>query len=216
MVYSTCTFNRTENEDVIEDFLKKHGDFELHPFELPGLSPSAGFEHLYPHEVRGEGHFVALLCRKGESERAGETVRGGHLDRTEVEIPERLRRRIVEREGKILCLPEEFPVSRLKGIPVLREGVVLFHLEGRHWEPDHALAMALKPQEGKRVAEVSEKQALRYQAGEELEVEGEPGYTLLTCQGIPLGWGKQSGGRMKNHYPKGLRRRQDSLVRDGE
>ena len=33
------------------------------------------------------------------------------------------------------------------------------------------------------------------------------GFNLMTCQGVPLGWGKQAGGLMKNHYPKGLRRR---------
>ena len=33
------------------------------------------------------------------------------------------------------------------------------------------------------------------------------GYTLVCCEGVSLGFGKQAGGVMKNHYPKGLRRR---------
>ena len=47
----------------------------------------------------------------------------------------------------------------------------------------------------------------RYQAGETLSLGDLPGgYTLLCCEGVSLGWGKQAGGLMKNHYPKGLRR----------
>ena len=50
-------------------------------------------------------------------------------------------------------------------------------------------------------------------AGEALDLgDLSPGYTLLCCRGKSLGWGKQAGGLMKNHYPKGLRRRQDSLL----
>ena len=60
-----------------------------------------------------------------------------------------------------------------------------------------------------RCASLTTEQALAYQAGEALRLgEGlSAGYTLLCCEGTPLGWGKQADGVMKNHYPKGLRRR---------
>ena len=81
-------------------------------------------------------------------------------------------------------------------------------MEGKRAEPDHALAMALRPQEAVRTAELTHEQALSYQAGEALDLgDLEPGYTLLTLHGVSLGFGKQAGGLMKNHYPKGLRRR---------
>ena len=68
--------------------------------------------------------------------------------------------------------------------------------------------MALLPCEAARTAELTHEQALAYQAGEALSLgELAPGYTLLTHQGVSLGFGKQAGGVMKNHYPKGLRRR---------
>ena len=68
--------------------------------------------------------------------------------------------------------------------------------------------MAMKPQEAARTAELTREQALAYQAGEALDLGDLPaGYTLLTMNGVSLGFGKQAGGVMKNHYPKGLRRR---------
>ena len=68
--------------------------------------------------------------------------------------------------------------------------------------------MALQPDEAARCAELTHEQALAYQAGEALDLGDLPaGYTLLTLCGVSLGFGKQAGGLMKNHYPKGLRRR---------
>lgn len=54
IVYSTCTFSREENEDVIEHFLESHPDFTLEEME-----------RFWPHKVDGEGHFVAKLVRRG-------------------------------------------------------------------------------------------------------------------------------------------------------
>ena len=107
------------------------------------------------------------------------------------------------------ALPEGLDdISRLSGLRVLRTGLLLAHMEGKRSEPDHALAMALLPHEAARTAELTHDQALSYQAGEALNLgDLESGYTLLTHHGVSLGFGKQAGGIMKNHYPKGLRRR---------
>ena len=43
-------------------------------------------------------------------------------------------------------------------------------------------------------------------SGESLESEGEKGWTLVLADAFPIGWGKRTGGVLKNHYPKGLRR----------
>ena len=82
MVYSTCTFNDVENEGVLARFLDAHPEFALRPFALPGLPPAdKGFVHLYPHEIRGEGHFVSLLCRRaaGENSTPERSSPGAHV-----------------------------------------------------------------------------------------------------------------------------------------
>ena len=60
IVYSTCTFSKEENEDVIEYFLEKHPDFTLEEME-----------RFWPHKVDGEGHFVAKLVRRGSVNELG-------------------------------------------------------------------------------------------------------------------------------------------------
>ena len=67
LVYSTCTFNRLENEGTVREFLRAHPDFEPDAFELPGVGASQdGCLRLWPHRIEGEGHFLARFTRKGE------------------------------------------------------------------------------------------------------------------------------------------------------
>ncbi|MGN0773290.1 MAG: RsmB/NOP family class I SAM-dependent RNA methyltransferase [Candidatus Ventricola sp.] len=228
LVYSTCTFNDTENEGVLTRFTQMHPEFAPEAFELPGLpSGSRGYVHLYPHEIRGEGHFVSLLRKSPDAPGAPEADRparsarpargkseGRRKEEPEIAVPDVLAPgvsfdRLHAAGGSLWSLPEGLDdLLRLNGLRVLRTGLLLAHAEGRRAEPDHALAMALRPEEAVRTAELTWEQALAYQAGEALELGAlEPGYTLLTLCGVSLGFGKQAGGLMKNHYPKGLRRR---------
>lgn len=55
MVYSTCTFSKEENESVIEEFLGRHPEFAL-----------IEAKRLYPHRIKGEGHFAAVLEKRSE------------------------------------------------------------------------------------------------------------------------------------------------------
>ena len=227
MVYSTCTFNDTENEGVLKRFLALHPEFALEPFALPGLPEAKdGYLHLYPHEMRGEGHFVSRLKKSADAPEADAPVRAAPKKKAParasaakgkmpapVALPDVFSdafapERLYAAGDALWMLPEGLEIERLSGLRVLRTGLLLAHAEGRRSEPDHALAMALRPEEAARTANLTSEQALAYQAGETLALGDLPnGYTLLCCEGVSLGWGKQAGGMMKNHYPKGLRRR---------
>ncbi len=214
LVYSTCTFNRAENEDTVSAFLDRHPDFAPEDFALPGVGESKeGCLRLWPHRVRGDGQFAARL-RKAGSPAPAAPIRPGRIDRDiqarlaelkalapgwegHVETPRFLLR------GDVLCaLPGALP--EFTGLKAPRCGLHLCRLGRGYIEPDHALAMALRPNEAARSAEFDEAQALRLLSGETAE-SAFKGWTLLTHRGMPLGWGKASGGVMKNHIPKGLR-----------
>ena len=66
LIYSTCTFSRLENEDVIGYLLTQDPAFRLLPIpSCEGFSPGFDSERLcvriWPHKAEGEGHFMALL-----------------------------------------------------------------------------------------------------------------------------------------------------------
>lgn len=113
---------------------------------------------------------------------------------------------------QLYWLPHEasrtFAAERLEGVRVLRPGLHLAEIKKGRIEPAHALAMASRSEDAARVFPLGAEDAATalYLRGEALPAEGRPdGWTLVTVDGFPLGWGKVSGGQLKNHYPKGLR-----------
>lgn len=211
LVYSTCTFNELENEGVVEDFLREHPDFSPVPFQLPGLPPCQGTLRLWPHQVRGEGHFVALLeKREGEEARPLRPFLLPSPGKGEIALArDFLREQIAEDvipnalfAGRIVQAPAEAPP--LDKVKVLRLGLQIGECRGKLFFPDHALALACPPRKG---TPLSPAEAERYQSGETLAAPADlQGFCVLTLEGLPLGWGKASAGQIKNHYPKGLRK----------
>ena len=215
LVYSTCTFNEVENEGSILAFLERHSDFLPEDFRLPGVGSShAGMLRLFPHRLRGDGHFVARL-RRGGNESPAETAPDRPdralsacmeaLDRDVCRLPDAIAGMRILRQGDWLCAqPRTCP--DLRGLRVIRPGLCLARLGRSHIEPAHALAMAIDPGCARRRFELDDAVARAWLRGEAVPCGGERGWTLALHRGMPLGWGKVSEGVLKNHLPKGLRR----------
>lgn len=234
LAYSTCTFNRSENEDVLAAFIDKHPQFDV-----------IRVERLWPHRARGEGHFVALLRKDaaGQKERAASSLampaRGAHTarerkggvpgqaDRT-VREAMRLADELLRDAAPEFTLPPGEPVlfgeqlywlpsgrdsairnDRLQGLKTLRPGLHLAHIRKGRAEPAHSLAMALRHDMCRSVASFGPDSAEleAYLRGEAIPAQPDAfGWTLVTVEEFPLGWGKASAGQLKNHLPKGLRK----------
>lgn len=219
LVYSTCTLSPEENEETVRWFLREHPDFSAQPFSLSGdygtLDAPEGMLRLYPHRVRGEGHFVAYLRRAGDApaadlmrpaaERLSPPAPAVRAAYSAFAAPLRGLPAANAQLGDALLSAPDLPP--LDGIRVLRAGVQLGVMKGKIFAPDHALAMCLSPACGLPVLALDCAGALRYQSGEALPApEDMSGWALAVYEGLVLGFGKASGGQFKNHYPKGLRR----------
>lgn len=215
LVYSTCTFSEEENEGVVSAFLAERDDFELTDsglaFGRPALLHQA--RRIFPMDG-GEGHFVAVLRRKSASPSAiAEYIpaKGRNTGMAE-ELYGRIfksgpGRRIEERRDSFYLLPELLPP--LNGLNVLRAGVLLGRLRPGRVEPEHALFMASKPSELNCSLDFSgdSREIRAFLRGEELPVQtsGMQGYAGVSVEGVMVGFGKCSSGKIKNKYPKGLR-----------
>ena len=214
LVYSTCTFNRSENEGTIAAFLERHPEFAPEDFALPELGASQdGMIRVWPHLARGDGHFAAKLRKAGSSERreapAPRSARDSLdlLRELEAEIgplPEALKLRVEQIGGFVYSVAPERP--DLAGLRIVSPGLRLLRAGKNYVEPEHALAMALGADGAYRRMNLDDAQARRYLAGEALPCDPcEKGWTLMLWNNLPLGWSKASNGQMKNHLPKGLR-----------
>lgn len=215
LVYSTCTFSYEENEGTAKCFLSAHPEFiaERIPHEFGREDMAGGLgRRIYPMEG-GEGHFVARFRRVGENIcRAGEyrdLLKGGLAAQAQRLLEElfpgdKSGLGLARAGDKIFLLPEKLP--ELSGLGVLRAGVELFEVRKDRLEPLHGAFMCHGPCRNTLELPIDGPEILAYLRGEELDCEG-GGYTAVCVNGVVTGFGKASGGRLKNRYPKGLRNR---------
>ncbi len=230
MVYSTCTFAPEEDEGSVTRFLERHPDMRILPVPMYHGMESGNREgtiRLWPHKLHGEGHFLAVLekedpwdqgqdietwlpgeCRNGEEKGislksckeyqqfAAENLKS---------MPEGV---LVTYGDQLYLLPKQSP--SFQGLKVLRPGLHLGTNKKNRFEPSHALALALRPEDVKHTADLKlqedREKVYGYLRGETFSYEGEKGWYLVTVDGYSMGWGKLASGTMKNHYPKGLRK----------
>ena len=213
LLYSTCTFSPEENEKSIGAFLERHPAFQLVPIEkkngfAAGLAPYEACARLYPHRLKGEGHFLALLQKKATAEsKAVPLENGGQTKESDAfgtfaketlqEMPEGIYK--MYGDGLYL-LPEGTP--NLERLRVLRTGWLLGTLKKGRFAPSQAFAMGLRRKEVKNTADfpLADERVIRYLKGETVEAEGKDGWTLVCVDGFPLGWAKRQKGRLKNKY----------------
>lgn len=229
IVYSTCTFSKEENEDVIEYFLERHPDFTLEEME-----------RFWPHKVDGEGHFVAKLVRRGGVDTGLKADRKTKKNKNSKNRKNETKPALTKENMKLLSefldetISEDMAAwiknSRLvmfgeqlyrlpdievdiKGLKVQRAGLHIGEFKKQRFEPSHSLALALKLNDAKNLVKLTcdNPQTIGFFNGQsvmlsdEQAAECKKGWALVCVDGYPAGWGKVNGAQVKNHYPKGLR-----------
>ncbi|MEK5393467.1 RsmF rRNA methyltransferase first C-terminal domain-containing protein [Margalitia sp. FSL K6-0131] len=227
LVYSTCTFSPEENEGVISQFLNQDSRFEIEEIHV-----YEGFDHgreewvsngaeniektirIWPQQVRGEGHYIAVL-RKAESEEPTKwKYEDGLKDQKQLKDFFQFAKETLTYTPKgefiifgdqLYLLPDE--MLSLKNLKVIRPGWHLGTIKKNRFEPSHALALSLKGDEVKNKWNLDKNspEILAYLKGESIKAEGPKGWYLVEVDGYSIGWGKLADGVLKNHFPKGLR-----------
>ncbi len=210
LVYSTCTFAPEEDEQAVARFLEAHPDFSPEPVAAPWFraGENAGYR-LWPHLLRGEGHFAAVL-RRADTGEAGEVPAcpGEKLPESWKEFAKAMGIRLPE--GKAVSFgqslywsPRELPA--LNRLRVLRPGLELGEVKKDRFEPAHALALWLDTAAVTADYPPDSREMEAYLHGDVIPCDSR-GWCLVTAGGYSIGWGKGDGKILKNHYPKGLRR----------
>ena len=224
LVYSTCTYNRLENEDNVK-WMEEH--LGLHSQNLDyddswGVSESIDGDvkayRFYPHLTKSEGFFISVLRRNDD----------GHASNYKGRKPgiEKLSRRELEVLGEQLQFNKEkvffrqgtediravdkshwndvsFVSEKLKRIQV---GECVGKFARKDFIPSHDLAMSIDLKSKYPVIEVDKVQALKFLKKEDvaLDVDGRS-WHLIQYKGLGLGWVKVLDNRINNYLPKGLR-----------
>ncbi len=222
LLYSTCTYSPEENEGVVADFLKDHPNFSLYPVKdelvfatADGIMGMKEARRFYPHKTPGEGQFIALM-KKGENTDEMPTI----LYKESIKLPTKDELAVVTKflkenlsatpSGRIIkwgeqlaLIPHDLPIPPYS---VFMPGIMLGEVKKGNFFPHHQLFSALGSEFIRREDLTKDDQRVqKYLRGEEIDTDLPGGWCAVLYEGVPLGGGKISGGKIKNHYPKGLR-----------
>jgi len=236
ILYSTCTFDPKEDEEMIREFMDKFPEYELIPLTktggiVDGLQGMKETARLWPHKLKGEGHFTAMLEKKANSasvstdlqekprnsksykvlKDAPDEFKKFWKDNMKGEIPQGYYYIAGEGLYHLPCTPPD-----IDGLKVPKIGMNMGELNHGKFKPSQQFAMAYSDYFKRKICfEYNSEDVKRYLRGETLTFTEsyENGLTAV-CVGFEnkadcgyvLGCGVVSGGMLKNMYPKGWRR----------
>lgn len=228
LIYSTCTFNEQENEEMIrfltEEFsyepvrIPLEKDWNIRETELEADGKTYYGYRFFPHLVKGEGFFITVLKRSADAyiqePKRVKDFKHPYLkevfSRESSDLDEELG---FDGNGKYYTLNDSnFRISKdwnlhfqkiSQHLSLKYFGVEIGKRQKKDWIPTHEWALSTLPKKGFPSCELSETEAIEFLRKSDFEIPDLPtGWILITYQSLPLGWIKNLGNRVNNYYPK--------------
>ena len=200
LIYSTCSFSKEEDEDVVEELLN-NSDAQIIKIEndlFVNGKNNLGV-HLLPSVFPGEGHYICLLTKPGVLNSSSNK----EIKFKPNKFIKTLNDSFVNKFGDALFYLESD--DNLKKLSVVRKGVKIGEISGQVLKFDHHYATFISSFENE--LEIDLQSAIKYISGESLNIPSKRGFILLKYMGINIDIAKSDGNIIKNRYPKYLRKK---------
>jgi len=224
LIYSTCTFNRSENEENIRWMQQQYNaegvDLDIPAFEgiVQGDENGINYYRFYPHKVSGEGFFISVIRKPEEEEWAEQTGKREKWNKDrkakeKLSIPDITKHILTKSDTYVFLHKEEYRCfseafkKDLEHISmclkIFRAGTPLGIIKGKDFLPDIAVALSIHLNKDLFSSiELNEVEAIKYLSKEEFVLSSESsGWNLMRYQSLPLGWIKAMPNRFNNYYP---------------
>lgn len=213
MVYSTCTFEKEENEDIVQYLLDNSNASLINIKEIEGAIRGIDMKEairLYPSHFKGEGQFIALIKCNDEH-----NIKLKKYQNKNNQIPQlfKLTNEFILQNSNNNKIKDIYPFNttinyleygniNIDGLKVKRYGLNMGQVINNRFEPSHSLMKVL---DLKQNHEITKDEYLKFIKGETLENNNYKGYLGIKYNNLKVGFGKASNNQIKNHLPKGLR-----------
>lgn len=212
LIYSTCTFNSTENEENVSWLMDEVGA-ELIKIQVPETISEGrnGIgNYCIPGNTETEGFYIAVLQKPAGDKKRQKYMRKGDfvLQKELMDLSNFAKIdgiSIFNWNDKLLGLPKGLEDKMLhiqSQLRLQKMGTTLGEIAKKGIIPNEELALNpfLNCYAGK--IELEHQHALQYLHGDTFALNGNPGFQLMTFQNESLGWIKHLGNRFNNLYPK--------------
>lgn len=226
LLYSTCTFNREENEDNV-DYILDNYDFELiklNKLDSLGLKSQIYDKDVYrfmPHFFEGEGLFLSAF-RKNYSENTSKKIKKSKAIRDKIDKPVldkissflNIDAKFILEKDSIWAMTEHsftiFEALENAKIKMISKGLELAYLKGKSIIPTTQLALSTAIKEKTFTSkELDLEKTLRILRGEAININEDMSlpndYILVKYDGKPISFVKNIGNRSNNLYPNSWR-----------
>lgn len=224
LFYSTCSYSREENEEIV-DWLSEEFDMKGIDLEVPAewkitlsQTPKSNAQtfRFYPHEIKGEGFFFAILQKKADQS----SFNRKRIKTEKNAAPKDELQKWINDEGLYAFLHQDqlhaFPKAYALELEALQRvlylknaGTAVGKWTGRELIPSHDLALSMHARKDIPAIDVELETALQYLRKDNLDAavnnSGKMGWLLVRYEGVNLGWVKALPNRINNYYPKELR-----------
>ena len=215
LIYSTCTYNREENEKNVSWIETELGAeiLRIDTAAYPQITVSDKGYRFFPHKTRGEGFFLSVLRKTSDAPSLRMKKQEKRKLKPEFDDTEFKNRLMEPEDWKIYSDNNFISAFRLKfstevellknNLHIMHYGITLCEIKGRDLIPHTSLALSKSINTEKiQQAEVELRDALLYLKKEAINLpDAEKGFILVKYQNIPLGWVKNIGNRTNNLYP---------------
>lgn len=227
LIYSTCTFNREENEECVQWIAEELGatplSVEMGDWGVTGaLAGDLPVYRFIPGYTAGEGFFIAALRKDGDAPLA--QPRQQRFQPVPAKLKAALEKWVtspgefnfVQQGERVVAMPREHTNAMLalqQKLKVLHCALPLADVKNNKLLPLHQLAMSnVLCKAAFCNVELEREKALAYLHREALTFDQAPvGYLLLTYNGAPIGFAKNIGNRANNLYPAEWRIRKNPM-----
>lgn len=226
LVYSTCTYDVRENEQVIANFLSENNQFEIvdksefRDVCTEGIKIDNCNTHLalrrYPHKCRGEGQFMIALRKKCDDIDNTKDLKNSifknysKINNKDKDIINATLKDIIDTKDMEFVKKDNFiftiPTVKIdtQSLNVIYLGVFVGEIKQNALKISHEFYHTYGNRFYHQI-ELDKSQATRYIHGEELDIDKPNNIYAVNYLGTTIGGGKIVNGRLKNYYSKELR-----------
>lgn len=207
LVYSTCTFHKGENEEQVERLLAEGWEMVQIPSGFaPAVVDTGRGCYFYPHRVQGEGLFMAMLHKTGDTYPGSFSAKG--LKSEKAQIPVRLPENtgIFSLFDKYWLLPQTYEpevAAIARQLRLIKAGTETGEWKGKDFIPAPGLALDPFVHPDFPSAGVDLATARKFLARDVVAPQwfDHDGWNLVQYENVPLGWVKKLPNRVNNYYP---------------
>ena len=216
LVYSTCTYNRQENEANIKWICEELGAeilrMDIQHFQ--GILETEAGYRFFPHKIKGEGFFISVLRKTSptpQKMRKAKKIEKKSDDKIKSDVgikllePEKWNLLMENNRLRAVSKARQKEIAIIENnLKCLLSGIYLGDYKNSDFIPSAHSALSKETDlKAVETVEIDYTTAVRYLKKENIQVESDKkGFLLLLYKGVPLGWVKNIGQRCNNLYPQ--------------